>query len=131
MTQGEFGPEQVNVAAQRRDPDSLLNWIKLLVRRYRECPELSWGECTILEHDAPTVFAHRSEHEDGAMVAAHNFGAEPVRVTLRVADSGLRAVDLLRDSSTDLTDDGTLKLELEPYDARWLRIVRPGDRYLI
>ncbi|MFB6726284.1 alpha-amylase family protein [Kribbella sp. NPDC056345] len=133
VTQGEFGPEHVNVAAQRRDPDSLLNWIKLLVRRYRECPELSWGNCTILDHDAPTVFAHRSEHEDGAIVTAHNFSPEATRVTLQVADSGaeLRAVDLLRDGSTEVTSSGELSLELEPYDARWLRLVRPGDRYLI
>ena len=27
-----------------RDPDSLLSFMKLLIRRYRECPELGWGE---------------------------------------------------------------------------------------
>ncbi|MFC6159458.1 alpha-amylase family protein [Kribbella jiaozuonensis] len=133
VTEGEFGPEHVNVAAQRRDPDSLLNWIKLLVRRYRECPELSWGECTILEHNAPAVMAHRSEYEDGAIVTAHNFGAEATEVTLGVAGSGvgLRAVDLLRDGSTELAENGSLTLQLEPYASRWLRIVGPGDRYLI
>jgi len=133
VTEGEFGPEHVNVAAQRRDPDSLLNWIKLLVRRYRECPELSWGECTILDHDAPTVFAHRSEYEDGVMITAHNFGAEAAQVTLKVADGGgeLSAVDLLRDETAKVGDQGTLELELEPYAARWLRIVRPTDRFLI
>jgi maltose alpha-D-glucosyltransferase/alpha-amylase len=133
VTEGEFGPEYVNVAAQRRDPDSLLNWIKLLIRRYRECPELSWGECTILEHNAPAVFAHRSEHEGGAIVTAHNFAAAATEVTLAVAASGvgLRAVDLLRDETTDLTEDGTLMLKLEPHAARWLRIIGPDDRYLI
>ena len=42
--QGGFGPEHVNVAAQRRDPDSLLRFMTLLVQRYREAPELGWGE---------------------------------------------------------------------------------------
>lgn len=133
VTEGEFGPEHVNVAAQRRDPDSLLNWIKLLVRRYRECPELSWGECTILEHNSPAVFAHRSEHEGGAIVTAHNFGAEATEVTLGVVGSGvgLRAVDLLRDDTTELAENGSLSLQLEPYASRWLRIVGPADRYLL
>ncbi|WUJ70920.1 alpha-amylase family protein [Kribbella soli] len=133
VTEGEFGPRHVNVAAQRRDPDSLLNWIKLLTRRYRECPELSWGECTILEHNAPAVVAHRSEHEGGAIVAAHNFAAEATEVILAVAGSGvgLRAVDLLRDETTDLAENGTLSLRLEPHAARWLRIVGPQDRYLL
>src|SRR5690606_21722667 len=39
VTEGGFAPEFVNVSDQRRDPDSLLNFIQLLIRRYRECPE--------------------------------------------------------------------------------------------
>jgi len=133
VTEGEFGPDQVNVAAQRRDPDSLLNWMRLLIRRYRECPELSWGECTILEHESPSVFAHRSDHEDGTIVALHNFAAEPAHVTLAVAGAGVgvRAVDLLRDDTTDVGEDGVMSLDLDPHGCRWLRILRPGDRYIV
>jgi trehalose synthase len=133
VTEGEFGPANVNVAAQRRDPNSLLNWIKLLVRRYRECPELSWGECTILDHNSATVFAHRSSYEDGVIVAVHNFADEFARVELDVADAGadLRAVDLLRAGTTDVAADGTLSLDLEPHGVRWLRVVGPDDRYII
>jgi trehalose synthase len=133
VVEGEYGPEHVNVAAQRRDPDSLLNWMKLLIERYRECPELSWGECTILETDAPSVFAHRSDHEQGTIVAVHNFAPDPAKITLAVAGAaaGLRAVDLLHEATTDITTDGQLSLELPPYGCRWLRLVRPGDRYII
>ena len=46
---GGFAPEFVNVADQRHDPDSLLAFMKLLVRRYRESPELGWGKLTILD----------------------------------------------------------------------------------
>jgi glycosidase len=41
---GAYGPEHVNVAAQRSDPDSLLSFVTLLIRRYRESPELGWSE---------------------------------------------------------------------------------------
>jgi hypothetical protein len=37
------GYEKVNVADQRRDQDSLLNWMERLIRRRRECPEIGWG----------------------------------------------------------------------------------------
>ncbi|TDW92330.1 alpha-amylase family protein [Kribbella sp. VKM Ac-2566] len=134
MVEGELGPENVNVAAQRRDPESLFNWMKLLIRRYRECPELSWGSCTILETGVQSVFAHRSDYEDGTIVAVHNFAPEAVRVSLAVAGSaiGLRAIDLLENNgTTDVGDDGALSLELAPYGCRWLRIVHPGDRYLV
>ncbi len=44
VTEGAFGPAHVNVAAQRRDPDSLLNWFERLIRRRRECPEIGFGK---------------------------------------------------------------------------------------
>jgi maltose alpha-D-glucosyltransferase/alpha-amylase len=133
LADGEFGPKHVNVAAQRRDPDSLLNWMKLLIQRYRECPELSWGQCTVLEHQAPSVFAHRSEYEEGTMVAVHNFAAEPARVTLSVAGAGVgvQAVDLLHDETAAVQENGLIDLDLDSYGCRWLRITHPGDRYIL
>ncbi|WP_432944805.1 alpha-amylase family protein [Kribbella sp. CA-253562] len=133
VVQGELSPEHVNVAAQRRDPDSLLNWIKLLIQRYRETPELSWGDCTVLDHESPSVFAHRTECEGGTVVTVHNFADEPATVTLAVAGSGVgvRAVDLLQSNTAEIAEDGTVQLELEPYGCRWFRILRPGDRYIL
>jgi trehalose synthase len=133
IAEGEYGPEHINVAAQRRDPDSLLNWMKLLIQRYRECPELSWGKCTILEHESKSVFAHRSDYESGTVIAVHNFADEPTRITLAVAGAGVgvRAVDLLVDGTADVGEDGIVELDVEPYGCRWLRIIRPGDRYIV
>ncbi|MEV5967528.1 alpha-amylase family protein [Kribbella sp. NPDC051952] len=133
LPDGEYAPKHVNVAAQRRDPDSLLNWIKLLVQRYRECPELSWGDPTILESNVSSVFAQRTDHEDGTIVTVHNFAPEPARITLAVAGAaaGVQAVDLLRDGTAEVGPDGLVTLDVEPYDCRWLRIVRAGDRYII
>ncbi|HEY4571764.1 MAG TPA: alpha-amylase family protein [Kribbella sp.] len=133
MVEGEYGPKQVNVATQRRDPDSLFNWMKLLIQRYRECPELSWGTCTVLETEAPSVLAHRSDCEDGTIVAVHNFAPEPARVTVAVSGTGVgvRALDLLSEGSATVREDGLMSLDLAPYGCRWLRIVHPGDRYLI
>jgi maltose alpha-D-glucosyltransferase/alpha-amylase len=107
--------------------------MKLLIRRYRECPELSWGRSTILESGAPSVFAHRADYESGTIVAIHNFAAEPARMTLAVTGSGVgvQAVDLLCDGTTEVRDDGVVPLDVFPYGCRWLRIVRPGDRYIV
>ncbi|MDX6262802.1 MAG: hypothetical protein QOH84_4490 [Kribbellaceae bacterium] len=133
VVEGELSPEHVNVAAQRQDPDSMLNWIKLLAQRYRECPELSWGECTILEHDAPSVFAHRSDCEDGTVIALHNFSAEPAEITLAVAGAGVgvRVADVLTGATSEVENDGTLRHQVGPYGCCWLRVLRPGDRYLV
>ena len=44
VVSGGFAPEFVNVADQRRDPDSLLAFMKLLIRRYRESPGAGLGD---------------------------------------------------------------------------------------
>ncbi|WP_433004389.1 alpha-amylase family protein [Kribbella sp. CA-294648] len=133
VVEGDLSPEHVNVAAQRRDPDSLLNWITLLIRRYRESPELSWGECTVLQVDAPSVFAHRSECEGGAVIAVHNFADTPVKLTLPIAGAGpgVRVADLLSGEISDIEADGSLQHSLAGYGSCWLRVLRPYDRYII
>ena len=60
---GEAGPQRVNAAAQRRDDGSLLNWMERLIRRRRECAELGWGRCTLLDTGRAAVLAHRSDWE--------------------------------------------------------------------
>jgi maltose alpha-D-glucosyltransferase/alpha-amylase len=129
VVEGDFGPAAVNVIDQRRDPRSLLSWMTLLIQRYRQCPELAWGRCTVLEHDAPGVFAHRSDYDGGTVVAAHNLDEQPVEVTLRLEGvaPGTGVVDLLGDGTTALEEGGALRLRLDRYGYRWLRVGQPGE----
>ncbi len=46
---GEFAPEHVNVAAQRTDPESLLNWFERLIRLRKSAPEIGWGDFEFLD----------------------------------------------------------------------------------
>jgi glycosidase len=48
-------PEHVNVAAQKRDPDSLWTFVRTLIQTYRECPELGWGDFRVLAHRLRTT----------------------------------------------------------------------------
>ena len=99
VVSGGFAPEFVNVADQRHDPDSLLSFMKLLIRRYRESPGAGLGEVRDARPAAPAVLAHACVWDDGTMVAVHNLGAEPrtVPLTLEDCDSTHRLVDLLQD----------------------------------
>src|SRR6266567_672537 len=58
---GDFGYPRVNVAEQRRDPHSLLNWMERLIRGRKETPELGWGRCRVLPTSDPAVLALRCE----------------------------------------------------------------------
>jgi trehalose synthase len=133
VVEGGFSPQFVNVADQRRDPDSLLSFMKLLIRRYRESPELGWGTFEVLGQPHREVLAHLTSWDDGALVALHNLGAEPRTVPLVLPGCGAthRLEDLLQTGSSPLADDGSVELALEGYGYRWLRVVAEDSRRLV
>jgi len=126
MQDGPFGFREVNVARQRRDPGSMLNWMERLIRRRRECPELGWGECTLLDSGDAAVFAHRSDWDDSTVVAAHNLSGRDATARVKLGGDGA-LVDLFHDEDHEL-ENGAVTLELPPYGANWYRLRRPGRR---
>lgn len=131
VVSGGFGPEHVNVTSSRHDPDSLLQHITLMAQRYRECPELGWGEFEVLDQPHHAVLAHRCTWDEASMVLLHNLGAEPVVVPVTLEDDGgTELVDLLQDGRCRLDEKGRAELALDGYGYRWLRVMRPGDRRL-
>jgi trehalose synthase len=130
LVDGAFGPEHVNVGDQRRDPDSLLNFMTLLIRRYRQSPELAWSDFQLLDQPHDSVIAHRCRWGDGSMVALHNLSPEPrtVPISLTDCDESCTLVDLLEDATTHLDANGGAAFPLAGYGYRWLRVTRPGDR---
>ncbi|SHH26092.1 alpha-amylase family protein [Geodermatophilus nigrescens] len=133
VVEGGFAPEFVNVGDQRRDEDSLLSFMKLLIRRYRESPELGWGSFRVLEQPHASVLAHVCEWDDGTLLAVHNLGPEPrtVPLTLDGCDASHRLEDLLVTQSTPIGADGAVELTLDGYGYRWLRVVAEGSRRLL
>jgi trehalose synthase len=125
LADGPFGFREVNVSAQRRDPGSFLNWIERLIRRRRECPELGWGDWTLLAQDDPAVFAHRADWGDSTIVAVHNLAARATEAELPLDAEGV-LVDLF--GADELALDGELRVALGPHDHRWFRLRRPGQR---
>jgi trehalose synthase len=132
LPDGEFGPLAVNVAAQRRDPDSLLNWFERLIRRRRETPEIGLGTCSVIPSEVPSVLVHRCAWDGGTVLAVHNVGPEPCRLEIPLDDledpgSVTGCDDLLGPERIDL-DEPVLPLMVDGYGYRWFRIRRHGHR---
>jgi glycosidase len=125
---GSWSPKNVNVSDQRRDPDSLYVFMRDLVRRYRQCPELGWGKFTSLPCTAASVFAHRCDWEDRSVVALHNLAPRAATVSLRLDDCTQRQVlyDVLGDDSVQVAADGSFTVQLPGYGHRWFRYVHGG-----
>ena len=125
LDDGPYGYHRVNVDLQRRDPNSLLNWMDRLVRIRKECREIGWGDWEILDVGAPSVFAHACHWEGKTTLAVHNLSDEPCTV-----DLGLEAYDegrlhmVFGGETREPSDGGPGRLDLEGYGFRWFRLDR-------
>jgi len=131
VTEGRFGPMAVNVASQRRDPDSLLNWMERVIRRRRETPEIGWGAWRVLDTGLPAVLAHRCDWEGRSFVAVHNLGADPCVATVDLGPDlpeGASFLDLFdADGEMHEVEGAALEMKFEGYGFRWLRIQAAGQ----
>ncbi len=119
----EYGYKQVNVAEQRRDPHSLLNVTERMIRTRRECPEISWGQFTILSTNAPEVLVLRYDWRNTSLLTLHNFSSRRRKIRLQVeTPNGKRLVDAFDGCHSHAGASGAHEIVLEGYGYRWFRV---------
>ena len=125
---GGYGPEHINVMQQRHDPDSLWAFMREVIGIRRQCPELGWGELTVIDQPHKQVLAHRCDVDGSAVIAVHNLAADPVTLTVPYspADEELEVVDLFSEQVVE-REGTSVRLALEGYGYRWLRVRPEGD----
>jgi maltose alpha-D-glucosyltransferase/alpha-amylase len=118
-----YGYERVNVADQRRDPNSLLNWTERVIRMRKECPEISWGNFVVLRTNVPEVLAMRYDWRGTSLMTLHNFGSARVRArVVPGCENGDLLVDVFDGNHSRAQNDGAHRVKLGPYEWRWFRI---------
>jgi maltose alpha-D-glucosyltransferase / alpha-amylase len=123
--EGPYGYDHVNAAAQRRDPDSLLNWTERIIRMRKEVPEIGWGRFESIATGDSSVLAIRYEWRNNSALFVHNLGSAPREISLTVKapeDSGRLLVNLLSEDHSQADTDGRHRLLLEGYGYRWYRV---------
>jgi maltose alpha-D-glucosyltransferase/alpha-amylase len=124
ISEGAYGFRHVNVAAQRRDPNSLLNWMERMIRMRKEVPEIGWGDFNFIDTKTPQVLAMRYEWRNNAVVCLHNLNGEPreVRISLPGTDrKGMALINLLSEDHSLPDKKGRHTILLEGYGYRWYR----------
>jgi maltose alpha-D-glucosyltransferase/alpha-amylase len=122
---GPYGYEQANVAVQRRDPNSLLNWMERIIRMRKEVPEIGWGDFTIVPTRNPAVLVMRYDWRNNSVLFAHNLNGTPCETSFAVGlsdGSEKLLVNLLSEDHSSARDDGKHHVVLEPYGYRWYRV---------
>jgi maltose alpha-D-glucosyltransferase/alpha-amylase len=116
---GDFGYETVNVAAQQRDPASMLNWLERMMRLRTRSPEFGDAACEWLDTRNPAVLAHCCSGEQSSVIAVHNLSGKAQNVEIRLSRNVKALFDLLHNREHEI--DGPLRLKLKPYGYAWLR----------
>ena len=124
ISEGAYGYHHVNVAAQRRDPNSLLNWMERIIRMRKEVPEIGWGDFAFLANRNPHVLIMRYEWRQNAVVCVHNLVAEPqeIRFAVPASDENGILINLLSEDHSYPEKKGNHCILLEPYGYRWFRV---------
>ncbi|MGD8399039.1 MAG: alpha-glucosidase C-terminal domain-containing protein, partial [Anaerolineae bacterium] len=125
-----YGYEQVNVARQRDDPGSLLNWMRHAIEVRHEHPTLARGDLRFL--DARTadgravdnaVLAYLRAHEGEHLLVVNNLSPEPRTVTLDLEGyAGAQPVDILHGEAAPAIGQDPYQLALARYGYRWLKL---------
>jgi maltose alpha-D-glucosyltransferase / alpha-amylase len=126
ISEGAFGFKQVNVAAQRRDPNSFLNWMERIIRMRKEVPEIGWGDFLFLPIRTSDVLAMQYSWRNNSVICIHNLAAESREVRFRVPaksdEDGPMLINLLAGDHSHPEESGRHCVVLEPYGYRWYRV---------
>ncbi|MBP0493835.1 alpha-amylase family protein [Roseomonas indoligenes] len=122
---GPYGYEHVNVAAQRRDPSSLLNWTERVIRMRKEIPEIGWGDFEVVPTGRDDILAIRYDWRGNSVLAVHNLSAEPQEIEVDPGASGSHdslLINLLSEDHSQPADGKHHRILMEPYGYRWFRV---------
>ena len=118
-----YGYRQVNVAAQRADPGSLLNRMHEMIAVRKACRAFGRGELQLLKPAGVAVLAYLRAYGDEVILVVNNLSPEPQQVALDLAAfAGARPVDLFTGQAMPLVTEEAYRVALGRYDYRWLRL---------
>ena len=120
---GAYDFAMLNVERQLREPDSLLNWTKRMVRLRKECPEIGYGEWTIVDVKEASVLAMTYRYRGTVVLIIHNFAGGPVVIDISAFDERTTPlVDLIEPLEIDVDGTGRYEIRIGSYGYRWFRL---------
>ena len=119
---GDFGPETVNVASQRTDPDSLLNWFERLIRLRKSAPEIGWGTHQVIDVGNDAVLVLQYCWDDRTAITVHNLAARAAKVSIPLDIEPATLRDRLGSSSPITAKGGTASIKIAAHGYHWFAV---------
>lgn len=122
IDEGPYACKHINVEAQRRDPDSLLNWMTALIRLRKECPEIGWGEWEIIKTGRDQVLGMFYNWKGSSLLTLHNFDEKAHEVILKLNKNQTKNLkDLMVNNEIKADEKGRYHITIDAYGYRWFR----------
>lgn len=121
ISHGEFGYQRVNVAAQQRDPHSLLNWLERMTRLRLRLPEFGTASCEFLKASEAPILAHRCKLGASSVFALHNLSGNKIKAIVSLGEDVDHVFDVLTNREQSTAKGGDQRFTFEPYGYYWLR----------
>ncbi len=121
----KFGSHRVNVAAQRRDINSLWHRIRDMIRVHKESHVFGWGEFRWQEAGNDAVAAYWRTLSERSLLIINNLSSDSQNIRLRIPEWCVsEPVDLLSGRKKGKFEEWDLVLKLQPFQFLWLNIRR-------
>jgi maltose alpha-D-glucosyltransferase/alpha-amylase len=120
-----YGYQQVNVAAQMANPDSLFHFIKGLIACRKANPVLGEGSYRFLPTGNKAILATLRQSEPAAILALHNLSEQAQTAALDLSPfTGRVPQDLLERTPASLPEISAAPyaMSLKPFDYCWLKL---------
>ncbi|MGB9359494.1 MAG: maltose alpha-D-glucosyltransferase [Acidimicrobiia bacterium] len=121
----QFHYETVNVEAQQANPNSLLSWVRSMIRRRQRHPVFGRGDIEFLSPENEQVLAYLREGEDETILVVGNLSRHSQFVELDLSRfAGHRPTEMLGRTDFPTIGSGPYPLSLGPYGFYWLSFDR-------
>jgi len=119
---GYYSYVHINVETQRREKDSMLNWMTSMIRLRRECPEIGNGEWQIIQTGYDHILGMYYQWNERRLFIWHNFSEKPQELVFLAKNAGTRRlIDMMNNIESIDDEKGRHTITLEAYGYRWFR----------
>jgi glycosidase len=119
---GDYGPEAINVATQKTDPESLLNWFERLIRLRKAAPEIGWGEYRVLDGGEDAVLVLEYRWDDRTTITVHNLAAKATTVSIVAGKGASQLRDRFGSSAPTPVQDGAASVKVAAHGYLWFAV---------
>jgi maltose alpha-D-glucosyltransferase/alpha-amylase len=124
IDEGEYAYETVNVAAETKEPDSLLNKMKHLIDVRKSHPIFATGDYQFLHKDQTELLIVLRSQESENVVCVLNLTDEKQTLSLDLAQfSGRRVFDLVTEKPYPDVTEKPYQIYVLPFGFFWLTLV--------